>query len=413
MKKLLLITYYWKNSESVGKKRWVNFISELRKSNFDISVLTFGGRDFIKKENNYTLIERNINSANKFLSNKIVENYSRGIIDSSSNIFLSVLSWIRANFFIPDGRILSFKKIESFAVKYISENSIDTLITTSPPHSIQKLGMRIKKRTGVNWISDFRDPYLNWNIMLSMKPNFISRMIHKFYQKKFIEASDKVIVTNSKLRKEFLKISTSDKIHLIHNGSNIKVEKYNNKKFILSYFGLLNMFRNPEKFIDTIDIMLEEDSNFRSKFEFHLFGNIQKSTINYINKKKNLYPLTRFDMINSEKELISKMSSSSILLLLLDNLPMQNTTPYKLYEYLVSGKLILTLGDYENKDVDRFLKDYKRYNRIRYDDVTKIRSLIKKSFMLYDSKKLKEININYSDLRYSSLISKLIKVIKD
>ena len=413
MKKILLITYYWENSESVGKKRWVNFISELKKSNFDISVLTFSSRDFIKKENNFTLIERNINSANKFFSNEIVENYSRGVIDSSSNVFLSILSWIRVNFFIPDGRILSFKKIENFAVKYISENSIDTLITTSPPHSIQKLGMRIKKSTGVNWISDFRDPYLNWNIMLSMKPNFISRMIHNFYQKKFIEASDKVIVTNSELRKEFLKISASDKIHLIHNGSNIKAEKYNNKKFILSYFGLLNMFRNPEKLIDTLDFMLEEDSNFRSKFEFHLYGNIQKSTLNYINKKKNLYPLTRFDVINSEKELVSKMSSSSMLLLLLDNLPMQNTTPYKLYEYLVSGKLILTLGDYENKDVDRFLKDYKRYNRIRYDDVTKIRSLIKKSFMLYDSKKLKEININYSDLRYSSLISKLTKVIKD
>tara|TARA_Y100000768_G_scaffold209520_1_gene157836 strand:- start:409 stop:1149 length:741 start_codon:yes stop_codon:yes gene_type:complete len=246
-----------------------------------------------------------------------------------------------------------------------------------------------------------------------MKPNFISKMIHNFYQKKFIEASDKVIVTNSELRKEFLKISTSDKIHLIHNGSNIKPEKNNDKKFILSYFGLLNMFRNPKKLIDTLDIMLEEDSNFMSKFEFHLFGNIQKSTVNYINKKKNLYPLTRFDVVNSEKELVSKMSSSSILLLLLDNLPMQNTTPYKLYEYLVSEKLILTLGDYENKDVDRFLKDYKRHNRIRYDDVSKIRSLIKKSFMLYDSKKLKNININYNDLRYSSLISKLIKVIKD
>ena len=107
------------------------------------------------------------------------------------------------------------------------------------------------------------------------------------------------------------------------------------------------------------------------------------------------------------------MSCSSILLLLLDNLPMQNTTPYKLFEYLVSEKLILTLGDYENKDVDRFLKDYRRYNRMRYDDVTEIRSFIKSSFMLYDSKKLKNININYSDLRYSSLISKLIKVIKD
>ena len=72
MKKILLITYYWENNESVGKKRWVNFISELRKSNFDISVLAFSGRDNTKKENNYTLIERNINSANKFFSNKIV-----------------------------------------------------------------------------------------------------------------------------------------------------------------------------------------------------------------------------------------------------------------------------------------------------------------------------------------------------
>ncbi len=58
MKKILLISYYWENDNSVGKQRWTNLISELRKNNYEIIVLTFSKREYIKKEKKFTLIEK-------------------------------------------------------------------------------------------------------------------------------------------------------------------------------------------------------------------------------------------------------------------------------------------------------------------------------------------------------------------
>ena len=405
-----MISYYWENDDSVGKHRWINLISQLRKYSYDITVLTFSDRDSIKQENNYTLIEKKISSFNNFLNNNSIKSFSKGVLDSSNNPFISFLSWIRVNFIFPDGRILFYKNIENFIVNYINEKKVELLITTSPPHSIQLLGMNVKKRTTIKWISDFRDPYLNWDILLSMNPTYLAKKIHSSYQSGFIKNSDRVIVTNSKLKNEF-KSYNKNNVSFIHNGSAIKQSMNKDKNFIISYFGLLNKFRNPKVFIDVLENILNHNKEFQNKFEFHLYGNIQKTTINYIQKKECLSIKTKVFKSISSDNLSKKISSSSLLLLLLNNIPNQNTTPYKLFDYLVSEKQILTLGDYKNTDVDYFLKKYKRFNRLGYGDTENIKLYINKSFKLYQLKKPYNINCDYSELRYKNLCKHLINII--
>ena len=86
-----------------------------------------------------------------------------------------------------------------------------------------------------------------------MNPNFISKWIHSSFQRSFLKTSDNIVVTNSNLKKEFSKVINKHKIELIHNGSNIIPSSYKSKKFIISYFGLINKFRDPKVFIDVID----------------------------------------------------------------------------------------------------------------------------------------------------------------
>ena len=89
-----------------------------------------------------------------------------------------------------------------------------------------------------------------------------------------------------------------------------------------------------------------------SKLELRLYGHIQDSTINYIENyfinKKNIKIFGNIDV----EKVNEKIFESSILLLLLNNTKIQNTIPYKIYDYLVSEKQIITLGDYVNVDVD-------------------------------------------------------------
>ena len=410
LKKIFLISYYWKNDNSVGKLRWYNLIQELKKLNYDITVFSIGKEHNIKRKDNLTEIEWKNNRFLDFIYRKNFKNYSMGVVDSSSNLLIRFLSWIRVNFFYPDGRIFNLRKIENFIIEYIIKNDINLLITTSPPHSTQLLGQRIKKKTNIEWISDYRDPYLSWDILLNMKPLNISKKIHSNFQNQFLNGSDKIIVTNSKLKKEFSSL-TNNQIEVIHNGSNYyPSNNFINKKFILSYFGLLNKLRDPKTLIDVLDDLLKTDKFFYENFEFHLYGDIQKTTLNDIKNKKYLIQKTTIKNYMPNNKISKEIDSSSILLLLLNNTKIQNTTPYKLFDYLVSEKNILTLGDYPSGDVDHLLKKYKRSKRLNYSDNESIRGYLIKMFELYKNKKLKNIKLDYSELRYNHLAKKLDRI---
>ena len=288
MRNLLIITFYWKSEKSVAKMRWVNLSLELKKLKYKVFVLTFGDENKIFEDNGIIIIQRKIIRPFNFLYHKKNKNLSKGVIDSSQSLFLKFLSWLRVNFFYPDARFLQSNNLIQFLTKFIDENKINTIISSSPPHGIHKIVLKLKKTRRFKWILDFRDPYLNWDILLSMKPTFISKWIHSSFQKYFLKSSDYVIVTNSNLKKEFSKIIKKEKIELIHNGSVINPSSNKPKKFIISYFGLINKFRNPKVLIDVIDELLSENNEIKEKLEFHIYGNIQHSTISYLKQKNNL-----------------------------------------------------------------------------------------------------------------------------
>ena len=412
MKNLLIITFYWKSEKSVAKMRWINLSVELRKLKYKVFVLTFGDENKIFEDNGIVIIQRKIIRPFNFLYSSKNKNLSKGVIDSSQNLFLKFLSWCRVNLFYPDARFLQYNNLIQFLTKFIDENNINTIISSSPPHSIHKIVLKLKKTRKFKWILDFRDPYLNWDILLSMNPTFISKWIHSSFQKHFLKSSDYVIVTNSNLKKEFSKVINKEKIELIHNGSNINPSSYQTKKFIISYFGLINKFRDPKVLIDVIDELLSENNEIKEKFEFHVYGNIQSSTINYLKLKKNLIKSLKINSFISFKKLQNRLDFSSVLLLLLNNNETQNTTPYKIFDYLVSERPILTLSNFKNPDVEYLLKKYKRNRTIGYDDRKEIKDFIISSFNNFNQGKLKNIKCDYSNLRYDKLAKKYKDIIE-
>ena len=245
-----------------------------------------------------------------------------------------------------------------------------------------------------------------------MKPSFFAKKIHKKIEKNFLNKSDKVLVTSYALRDEYLKNIDKNKIIFLRNGSSLTTKRsITNEKFIISYFGLINKFRDPIIFLKTLDELLSENDKMSSKLELRLYGHIQDSTINYIENylinKKNVKIFGNIDVEKVDK----KIFESSILLLLLNNTKIQNTIPYKIYDYLVSEKQIITLGDYVNVDVDNLLKKYKRRNRVAYNDKESIRSYITQSFRDFNNNNLKNISLDYSEIKFSKLKDILFEII--
>ncbi|MDA9084523.1 glycosyl transferase family 1, partial [Flavobacteriaceae bacterium] len=168
---ILIITYYWPPSGGSGVQRWMYFAKYLKKLGCNPIVLTVD-----PKYASYNLKDLSLNShikdieTHKTFSLEILSLYSffksgnktKGIPQSyipNKSIFDKITSFIRLNLFIPDSRIgwnfFAFKK----AKKIISNNKIDYVITTGPPHSSHLIGEKIYKKYKLKWIVDLRDPW--------------------------------------------------------------------------------------------------------------------------------------------------------------------------------------------------------------------------------------------------------------
>ena len=172
MKKVLIITYYWKPAGGPGVQRWLKFAKYLR---------DFGIEPIIYTPENptYPLIDEAIADdlpadlqvikqpiwepygLASLFSKKKTQKISAGIIPRKKvSVLEKLMLWIRGNLFIPDARKFWVKPSVKYLATYIRKQDIETIITTSPPHSVHLIGYQLKKQLPhLQWISDFRDPW--------------------------------------------------------------------------------------------------------------------------------------------------------------------------------------------------------------------------------------------------------------
>ena len=171
MKKVLIITYYWPPSGGSGVQRWLKFSKYLPEFGIEPIVLTVDP-DFATYPSIDTTLELEVSDSIRVYRTKAknpLEVYQKirrkpapqsGFAgEKKSGLLDKIFRFIRGNVFLPDARIgwnpYAFEK----AKQLIKELNINTVITTSPPHSTQLIGLRLKKEFTIQWIADLRDPW--------------------------------------------------------------------------------------------------------------------------------------------------------------------------------------------------------------------------------------------------------------
>jgi len=211
MKKVLIITYYWPPSGGGGVQRWVKFVKYLPKYQIEPIVLTVSPDCA-----SYALIDSSLSQEVEptvqvfYAKSREPFNFYKkltakkeipfgGFANEDSPGFLQkVARFIRGNFFIPDARIGWNSFAYEQAEKLIKEFGITTVITSSPPHSTQLIGLKLKRKLGIHWIADLRDP---WTDIYYYNKMFHSPMAKRIDRKKELEvlqnADNIVVVSNS------------------------------------------------------------------------------------------------------------------------------------------------------------------------------------------------------------------------
>lgn len=256
--------------------------------------------------------------------------------------------WIRGNFFIPDARKGFVKPSVEYLLGYLGTNHVDLIITTGPPHSMHLIGMELKKRTGISWLADFRDPWTGIDFYDDLLLTRWADKKHHLLERQVLSLADMVLTVGNKIEQE-LKEKGAKKTYVIPNGydpGDFSDYNFNNKTdmFTILHSGSLIPSRNPHSFWEALSKCCREEEDFKKDLRVMLIGKndatVKDSVANFVYAES-----VRFIDYVSHDKIIHQMSGANILLLLINKT--RNAESFltgKLFEYLAAKRPILSIG---------------------------------------------------------------------
>lgn len=363
MKRVLIITYYWPPSGGGGVQRWLKFVKYLREFGWEPVVYTpenpeAPAIDYSLKADipdNLTVIKIKIwepysfykkitglNPDNKIKTGFLTEKKKPSLTENIS-------VWIRGNFFIPDARKFWIKPSVRFLSKYLTENPVNAIISTGPPHSMHMIALGIKQNLGIPWLADFRDPWTNIDFYDQLKLSRFADMKHRRLEKKVLTSADKIITVSWNWTKDFEKLGAKN-IEVITNGFDpddftfLQDENDNQKNFEICHIGSMNKDRNPFKLWEALKELCDTLDGFAERLKITFIGQTDISVKESL-KENKLLNYTVFEEYKPHKEVLKIAKNATVLLLALNDTPnVEGIIPGKLFEYLALQRPVLCIG---------------------------------------------------------------------
>ena len=270
-----------------------------------------------------------------------------GIPDKNKMSMVGKLAlYIRSNFFIPDARIGWNRYAISACEQIIRKENIDVIITTSPPHSTQLIGLHLKKKfKNVKWIADLRDPWTDIYYYEKLSHTSSSKQKDLRLEKQVLEQADVITVTSPLTEKLYAgKIDPvkAGKIKTVTNGFDEddfnSTGKSSSDTFTITFAGTINEQFAIEGFVSAVKNIVDNHKHVL----LHFIGTIDNYTKQLLETEiPQQHKITPYI---PHKELMGYLMQSQVLLLSIPKGNNQGTIPGKLFEYLATQKTIICLG---------------------------------------------------------------------
>lgn len=430
LKKVLIITYYWPPSGGGGVQRWVKFVKYLKLFGVEPIILTIEpdsasfpiideslsrevpDDQLVFKTKSFEPLSfyRNLNP------NKEIP-FGGFANEKEPGLFQKLARFIRGNLFIPDARIGWNKYALIKACEIIEKYNIDTLITTSPPHSTQLVGRQLKRKYKLKWIADMRDPWTDIYYYNKMYHTPIASKIDSNYEISVLKESDSIIVVSEAIKRLFSQKTNNigNKIHVIPNGydeSDFNEAKNRSgdtdtDKFRIVYTGTIADNYNIDGFLEAIEGVINSGIH---NIKILFIGRVSDNYISLIESSKiNRY--CKFIGHVDHKASISYLTNADMLFLSIPDVPNnEGILTGKLFEYLASMKPILAVGP-THGDAAAIINNCDGGKVFKYDDKAEIKNYILSLYQRWGSGESEKDSIKHRQFSRENLTKKLSGII--
>lgn len=428
IKKILFIVYNFPPAAGAATQRILKFLKYLNRFGNQTFVLTVDKVDY--PDLDYSLIDKIPHETKifktkywtpfgiyrKITGRKPHEKIPVAFIkDNHKSLAERISVFVRLNLFLPDAKIGWLPFAVKKGIELIKSNKIDVVISSGPPHTTHLIALLVNKFTGVKWIADFRDPWTDIDYYSGMKRTKFAEKVDSYLERLVLKNADHITAASEGYLKIIKSKYDQNNYSVLTNGFDPEdfkdIEVINPAKFLITYTGNMPSTRNPEKFWDALEELVDENPVFRENFEFHFAGVMDDEIKNIITQKKFFKNFINHGYL-SHNEVLSLVFNSHLLLMIVNRVATSNEIlPGKIFEYIASGNFVLVIGP-ENGESSKLINYVKQGTAIDYDRKYEMKKLIIQLFTQWKNKELKKFNSpEKMEFTRERLTQKLLQII--
>jgi glycosyltransferase involved in cell wall biosynthesis len=250
----------------------------------------------------------------------------------------------------PDNEILWLPFAVWRGWRIIRKEQPSVIYSTASPYTDHLIALILTKLTRLPWVADFRDLWVD-------RPNFPQNKFRYFIdrklEKRVIEAADHVVTATSLLTKRFNDLYPSKKYSTLTNGYDeddftlVKDVKPPNDEFRITYTGIFNKERNPQKVFLALKKNIDQNEDLRNKIKFKIIGQLDNpGDLGNFNNFRDLGLEKYSELVGYQphQSAIKEMCRATVLLLFIGEQILGETIlTGKIFEYLRSGRPVLAV----------------------------------------------------------------------
>lgn len=396
MKKVLVITYYWPPAGGPGVQRVLKFVKYLPRSGWQPVVMTVETGDYPTLDESLlgevpdgvpvyrSRILEPYDLYRHFTRRQPDEKIPVAVLTQREGLSSAerVARFVRANLFIPDGRMGWIPSGTREGVRIIRKEGIDVLFTSGPPHTVHLIGMRLKRRTRLPWVAGFRDPWTDMFYYADLDRCRLVTSLDRALERRALRSADHV-VTVSRSIVRLLRARAEGRYEVIPNGYDEEsfrcVVSKRPERFVIAHTGNLSSHQNPEGLFEALSLLIASERAFSDDMELVFVGNVHRSILVSL-ENRGLRPYCRQIGYVAYSEAVHRMVTSALLLFVIPDCPNnEGILTGKLFDYMRARKPILGIGPPEG-DAAAILRETGSGVILDYGDVASIKEHVRQVY---------------------------------
>ncbi|WP_231501381.1 glycosyltransferase family 4 protein [Hymenobacter swuensis] len=388
--RLLVITYYWPPSGGAGVQRSLKFVKHLPQFGVEPTVITVDPAQAAYPVLDHSLAAdvpasvrvirtdtfEPFDSYKKLTGRKQVP-YGGFVGESKTSRAQQLFKFVRGNLFIPDARRgWNRYVLEAVAQLIAAGEQFDAVLTSSPPHSTQLIGLELQRRYGLRWLADMRDPWTDIYYYKELNHLPPARWLDARYERQVLEQADAVLVTSPHTKRLFLGKSRqieAASIHVLPNGYDEddfqSPSQSPSDQLLITHTGTISETYHIELLLAACAECQRRhpDVPLRLRFVGKVSEGIQRQA-----REAGLADTVEFIPFVPHDESVEYLLRSTVLLMAIPDVANnRGILPGKVFEYLAAGKPILCVGP-AGSDADELLQACGSGRALPYDAYTQM-----------------------------------------